>query len=947
MMKGRHQTIMKCSFPLQNTHNACALLFVAFLSTLASAQVPSSVRDAIATLQSTIKQDVRLEQSWDEYLELTALSNLVGDNEYQFTGEDLAGPIEQLAKVERELDAVRASDTSSKLNNWLKSRPGPVDESTPPQSPIDSADGDDADRATIAAVEDLQEWLSRSGLRTWQQLLKVDDVLEQIKSDADESDEAPDDDTVRAAVALLDAEAAGQVRNERLRLRRALSVWQDELEVQVNDQLAASARQLKLQFRDVDSGFIQAKRQQLQNALQELNNFLRTGPDDRRFGWQDYLHLPELQAELMWGDRPIRRPLIRSYQRLSSGYPGLEQKRFEALRQALQDYLQVSQVASPLRSQEAQRRQLQDAMNGLDRALVQAGATKEQEWKAYLDWLSLAELSTDSSPDVRQLGRLMSRFESDEEGLELAPFSRVRRELTRYVELIQQDRGPAPIDRYREQMEQLARSLDEFATLPSATVSTELTDRLEWLSSTGYATDLTYRIRNAFRRPNLRVDVDGDFFVQRMADTRNEATPVNRCFEGAHVLGCARTSASFTGQLVPMQNAVAIDILVGGTTVADTTARQRKVSVFSQGITWTTGTKRIFFDPNGISSTCATATACTHQSTCGVHVDRRVGRRLISRFARRKAKKTTPKAISLANSEAQQTIASRLDEETGEMLAKANRQFHEQMDELRRGGLYPDQLNMSSTSEQINIRGLVASNSYLGSPTEPPALPMSGQVKAQLHESLINNMMAKQLGGRQIDNEMIVETMRDNGMEVPDELLAPSERKSQPQSDESDELDDATGSDDDQPEEWSMTFDRRFPVIVRITDDGLSIAIRGREFSNAEQDINELIEISALYQLKKKPDGTLDATRQGKVNIQFVNSPGRLSNKQLTYKTFLQRKMDPLFRENVSTEDLPKMGRLSDVIDSIKIDRLETTLGWLTAMLKVDPSVLDELMPLE
>jgi hypothetical protein len=904
----RHETNMILA---HRKHAYAALLWLMMAVAIdpALASAPYAVRDAFDSMRSTMQQSTELTSAWSDYLQWDQLTELVAQDEV--SAEDVKPFVEALSRVERELDPYRVQTAASKLN----------------------AVSEDA-AAAAESVRDLKDWLEQNRLRTWQQLLELDDVTTAINNaDFDQA-------TIVDTRAILFAEDEGQFRRDRVRLRRALSDWRDELEVELTGDMAQTARQLKHSFHDISQGRVNRLRQRARDAVQRLDAFLRTGPEARRTGWRNYLRLQDLVTELNRYDRPMLRPILRSYQKFASGQPGLEMKQFNEARQALQDYIQALRLAPAEQTVASQQNWLRESVNGLEQSLMLAGEKKEQNWKRFLRWNDLNDAANGPSPDPRRLARLISLFNAEEDGLELAPFTRVKRELTKYAELVQQTRGPQAIDRYRAQLELLARSLEDYSQAATATTAAELTERLEWLRSTGYAQDLAYQVKSAFRRRNFFVSVDGQLMIDRIADTRNEATPVNRCFEGAHVTGCARTAANFTGQLLPCNNGIAIDILVRGTTVADTVGRQRRVSVFTQGITSSTGSKRLFIDVNGIASAPAIIRACTRQSVCGINVNRRCGRQLITRFASRRTKKTIPKAESMANRETRDTLASRLDRETGELLAKSNRQFREQMATLRQNNLYPDEINLSSSRHDIFLTGMYASESYLGAPTDPPNLSPSGQVRAQVHESLINNVVAKQMGGRYIDNELIVDMMRENGLEVPDELLPPSQRKVKPVVEEGVEL-------EDEAEPWSMTFDRRFPVIVRIVDEGLSIAVRGRKFTNAEQQINELIEISALYRLNTLPDGTLEAIRDGKVDIQFVNTPGRLSNRQITYKTFLQRKMDPLFRERFGTEDLPETGQLTEIVDAARIVTLATGNGWLNTTLNVDADALSDLFPLD
>ena len=91
----------------------------------------------------------------------------------------------------------------------------------------------------------------------------------------------------------------------------------------------------------------------------------------------------------------------------------------------------------------------------------------------------------------------------------------------------------------------------------------------------------------------------------------------------------------------------------------------------------------------------------------------------------------------------------------------------------------------------------------------------------------------------------------------------------------------------------------------------------------------ETTEISARYKLAIGPTGA-KLTRDGDVNVEFVDQPGRLGAKQIAFKTFLRRKFGAMFKEEFASkgielpDNLRRLGR-------VELGALNSRNGWLLA----------------
>ena len=254
--------------------------------------------------------------------------------------------------------------------------------------------------------------------------------------------------------------------------------------------------------------------------------------------------------------------------------------------------------------------------------------------------------------------------------LEKMPFRLAGRRLDKYVELLLLQRTTQPVDLYASQMERLARALEKQSNEPTGVSASDIARSMEWLDSMGQAPDLMQRIRSRYSHKNLFASVSGRVLTEQIDNVVTDRSPIGQWYKGVYISGTACTSARVHGQLVPSSDGVILDILLTGTTTTSTVGRRRKVSVKATGTTWLSGCKRLYFEPeSGLSAQPATASAKTNQKINGVSVDRRMGRQLVTRVARRKANETLPEAETLANREARQRIRKQMDDEAGKIIA--------------------------------------------------------------------------------------------------------------------------------------------------------------------------------------------------------------------------------------------------------------------------------------
>ena len=650
--------------------------------------------------------------------------------------------------------------------------------------------------------------------------------------------------------------------------------------------------------------------------LAELERFLASGPSDRQGGWTRFLRLEGLREEISLATAPRWQPLLTTYNQLNSGQPGLHRNEFTQLREALEAYLALLQFTETAPGRLAEgAAELRDEFRRFDGYLISGGDRKRENWHAFLAW-DETYVTDDVPLAAEKLMETYRKLDHPDVPTDVnSHFRRLSRGLGKYLELAQMNRATQAPELYARRMQALAKTLTDHASAPNNSTTADLYQHILWLERTGYLPEVAVLARQKFARANLRFDVESQILTEQIAQSLYDCQQVRRCFEGSRVSGTAETTGHVVGKVLPSENSIAIELQLRGTTQTNTLARQRKVAVATTGQTQILAAKRLDMTPEGLLTEPATASTCTRLTTEGVCIDRKcsAGNRLIRRIAYRRARESRGRAEAEQSRETREATERQLDQQVLDMTAQVEQRME---DALSRAGIgdrsFLEGTQLRSTAKRVFGMTMVTLGRYLGAETPPPSLATTGNANVQLHQSVVNNVLTDLIGGVKVDSDRLVQQLRDGGLDVPEELLA--------------------SADTDSDEWWSLTFDASQPASIRFDANQVTLAIRGKRFQRGSQSIREPLEIAATYALELDEARQLVGVRQGDVEVTFLNSPGRLSTRQITYKTFIRRKTAAVFAEKFSTEDLPEMAALDRLRDLV-VHEFDATQGWFSVSL--------------
>ncbi len=670
----------------------------------------------------------------------------------------------------------------------------------------------------------------------------------------------------------------------------------------------------------------------LQQTYQELERWL--GDDANAPGWRKFLEADQLVAELAKGaqaDRTVVRTILGRY---SSGVAGLERKRFVAVRTALKNWLEelpaltaeqlpeaarsakLTFVAATEADAERERKRLTVAVADLKKVLDKASAEDAARWRETLKWEQLESVlaATDARLDLKTLQAISGQYYQDVAGLERNEFLAVRQSLDKYLSVALLASSADSQKVYESYLDTLAEKLTAYQQQPTTEEAIQIGGRLGWLDRFGQATELVEAARSHYSRPNLFLGVSEALMQAGVEQNVDETAAVNEVILGTRVRGKARLTGAVTLDLVANDQHAAMDILLNGSTVSDSVGTNGPVRVFSRGYTSVAAKKSLTLDQTGLTDRPATARCSTRTRIGNVEAGR-----LIKHVAMKRIEQTQPQAEAIASRRAAGKIASSVDERSEDLLGDANTSFADKfrLPLVRRGG-FPQQLQFRTTDDALEVTMLQAGRDQLAAPNSPPALDGKFDLAVRMHESLVGNLSQAVLGGVTLTDVRLAEMIKEATGKVPDELAIKDEN-----------------------DPWSITFTSELPIEARFSGQTVKISIRGKRFGRGDQEVRRLMEISATYTIEKLPDRAR-LVRQGDVQVEYLTRTSQ-GAPDLAMKTFMKKKFEGLFKEEIVSEGLALPERWKSIgklqLQQLGCDQGWLALGWLKPPAAAEPQV--------
>jgi hypothetical protein len=649
-------------------------------------------------------------------------------------------------------------------------------------------------------------------------------------------------------------------------------------------------------------------------------------------GWSTYLNLPGLQAELTKGNSADLAVLKVVEKNLQSGAPGLDLPRFKALREALENWtaelaiVQAPSLPAAVLAAEANFRPITEADVAVSKAALAAAAAKLDAyltgsngaaWKKYLQWTDMQAQLKAEKPDLELLATLYRKLTADQVGLEMPVFANVADSLERYINDAAAHADDKLQAQFNEQLKSLAAALEQYVKAPNDDTAQAIGSRLGWLESRRQTPALVSAIRSQLSRTNLKVSASERLVGAGIRQSLDEVTPVQDYILGTSIRGTGHMVGTVTVELVPSEDRAKLDTMLSGIVNSRTIGVNGPATIHSNGTTAIAGRKRIVIDDLGFASYPATATANTSTHVTGIG-----GSGIVQRVASRRVDEQKAQAERIAADHAAHRVRERMDKQVNQQMAEAHANFHKKVRNplLRRREL-PD-LGFRTTEDYLLVNMLAANRNQIAAPTAPPEVKVASDLAVQIHESTINNLAESLFGGVTLEEEDLQKRVIEMRGSLPDSLKSDEER-----------------------DPWSITFARTQPVTVKITDGAVSITIRGQRYTSGDQDFRAM-NVTADYKVSlTEPNAQgirgIKLVRQGDLKIVPPGEPRRLSGREITLRTLLERRFGKLFEPEIVYDGLilPGNWRQAGILDTKQLDLAGgwAVVAWLESGVPAPP----------
>jgi hypothetical protein len=395
--------------------------------------------------------------------------------------------------------------------------------------------------------------------------------------------------------------------------------------------------------------------------------------------------------------------------------------------------------------------------------------------------------------------------------------------------------------------------------------------------------------------PNFFAEISRAVACVAIGDCRDRPEIVNDNINGTHVTGGGQSHAEVSVEFVPCDHRAVLDLVLAGAARTRTIGVSGAVRVSTNGLTQFAGRKRIATD--GERFECSPATVRVRQDTelTGVGTEfagplNRVVSGVAARVYYRYQDDNNREIAQIT----ERQITEEFDREATEQVSAGERAFREQKAELRRRGLWPQDLRLSTTTDQLRVRGRMTGVAC-GDWPPPPVVVGRPDMAFRVHESLFNNAAAKHYGGRTVTG---------------DELDRDFTTVLGPQTPGGGRLDPAD------KEEFSVTF-APAPLEAAFTGRQVRAVVHTRGFTSEDRQITDPFDIRVAYDLGRTTVG-LTVTRRDLEVLPADVAAGkrRMSLRENSLAKLLSKRFAKLLpeREEIVIADLPgplkKLGRL-------------------------------------
>ena len=455
----------------------------------------------------------------------------------------------------------------------------------------------------------------------------------------------------------------------------------------------------------------------------------------------------------------------------------------------------------------------------------------------------------------------------------------------------------------------LANRLELYESRPSSRSGYLLNDVLQdliWSDNPAYQR-AAEAIQSHYRNANFRMTVSQAFMSRLLPQLPTIAEPVSETIEGAKISGHSKVSSELKVALIPDDNQLNFQMQTNGHVQSDTVARTKTFRIMNQGQANFQVYKQISVNANGIdASKKAYSTSNGKQLLVGIQskVDNvPIFGNLARRVAAKKVREQTPEANQLFRRKVSQEAEARVEKEIAKGIQTVRQSANKNLLEpLIAMDLEPTPMQLATTESEIVIRYRLAGRDQLAANTARPASSTQSMIAFQMHQSLINNAIARLgLNGESFNSQELADHLQ--------KVLGVT-RNTQPEGEQ---------------KEAQFKFAAHDPIRIDFEDNRVKIVINldSLKVGDKARPMRRL-SITAAYAIQA--DGMQVRLIQDTMGTRVTSRGKRL---RIGDRAVVSTVMKMLFEPTYSINALPEQFRDRPQAQSLIISRLVIHDGWL------------------
>lgn len=470
----------------------------------------------------------------------------------------------------------------------------------------------------------------------------------------------------------------------------------------------------------------------------------------------------------------------------------------------------------------------------------------------------------------------------------------------------------------------------------------ELGRWLGFLSVREQVEGLDAAVRSEFSRPNFEITIQESLANELAGQGISQMDPVDEVIVGSRAQGWSYTSGAVNLDFVDSPFSGKVKIGLAGSIESSTYTKEGPVTAYTNSYGSFSADRHVLANVGNLSIFEPQAWAGVSTTFLGTNCAP-----FVTRLANRRFSERQMRAQEIASERARVRVLDQFTNQTNEALAKGvkrldearsqrteivdffkniRKQISEEFSKNEAGIIETPydlidpfilpRLFVTSSDSTLKIAGVLEAENRLAAPNNPPAKTVPVDVRVQIHESLLSNIIAPFLQDRLLENWKIRNTI--------ESILGDNAK-----------LPAAT---DDRP--FGIRFEDGRPIQFEFDNNEFGVTVFGKEFRQGTNSYDDPLNINVRFRLVKE-DGKIKVVRVGKATTEFTYDPLPGRSLDVGFKSFLQDNLDKAVaqesKENPLTLplNLIPLDRITDEeirskLANARLTELTMEDGWLT-----------------